>query len=153
MRNKLLLLLVGIFLFVACVAIFVSRAEAPKQNTVELPSKERVEAIGNGYLYATNRDLRDLLFDLDIHFKNQGLTSDRDSEAFEFPDESEGGKNLVSGPTSCVEFKYFSDENDPKVTFTLIPKDSACFTDEDQTVQYIDSLRSSYRFVFAAEIL
>lgn len=135
----LLLLLCGLFVLVA------SRTET--QHTFNLPEQERQQELDSGYLYASNRDLQDIMFELDIYLKQQGLTGDLDGEAFEFHN-PETGMPLQKLDT-CIEFKYF-DNREHVLTVTLIPEDPSCFTEDSAVHDKIAELYVAAQFVYAA---
>ena len=103
---------------------------------------------GNYKLYASNQNLSDLLFELDIYFKQQGFNSDGTSQDFKFDDSQSGAQKI----NTCVEFKYFN-KGDEVARFTLMPDDPTCFTKDPAVAGVIKELRKNYTYIYVSELL
>lgn len=156
MQNRRLKLLLGIAM-VAIGLFIVGRSvyrlatnndSSTQQSSVNLPQENRQLELTGGYLYATNQPLSEFLPNTDLFFKVQGLTSDRQGEMFEYPDEASGEGQALE---TCVEFKYFQN-SETVARLTLIPKDPSCFTDDQVLINDISALDGDYRYIYAIKV-
>ncbi len=122
---------------------------APNQSPLSLPSANVQKTLVDGKtkLYASDQILSDLLFDLDIFFKQQGLNSDGSAQDFKYDANQSNPQKLQA----CFEFNYFS-QSEKVASFTLIPDDPACFTQDPEVAKDIKGLHGMYNYVYAAEL-
>ncbi len=119
-------------------------SSAPTEAGIELPEKNKKIQLTNGaYLYATDENLYDLLFSLDIFFKTQGLSSDSEAEVFK----SGLKKGEHKQVERCVEFKYFNGSEEA-LTFTLLPQDVTCVALSDEDLASLDKYRLSFKYLY-----
>ena len=140
------LVIVGFVISVVVIAR--QPVETSKSSSIALPTDNRQKELPGGYLYASNEDLSELLPNVDLFFKLQGLRSDRQGEMFEYPENSKSGESAAL--QDCIEFKYFEWDTN-KATVTLIPQDPSCFIDDQGIQGEIGALFDSYRYVYAVE--
>lgn len=116
-------------------------------SRVQLPERGRQYQLDeHTVLYASNENLTDLLFRLDLLFKNQSLNSDASSSDFR-PAKDAPGREAIS---NCVVFKYFSQQdNNLAAQFTLLPERPACFSKDPAVMKEVQQLYTKYQYVYA----
>jgi hypothetical protein len=153
MKRALVVLFV--FLCGAAVAAYLqeTRNEQPRQQEQEitLPTDYNQTKIDeNIYAFGSSDQLDDLLYDLDLHFKTQGLISDKDAEEITFTQELLKSDATVE---RCIEFKYFDRDRTFVVSFELLPKDLSCSKLGKAGKEKVNEIRERFKHIFVVVLV